>query len=56
MQPKFGARMVQAGYLVDDLDAAMAHWTGTLGAGPFFVLPKREFVELYHAANLATSR
>lgn len=51
MQQKFAARMVQAGYLVDDLDAAMAHWTGTLGAGPFFVLPKREFVELSHGGE-----
>lgn len=51
MIQKFGARMMQAGYLVDDLDAAMAHWTKTLGAGPFFVLPKREFLELHHGGE-----
>ncbi|RVQ68682.1 hypothetical protein EKN06_00135 [Croceicoccus ponticola] len=47
-QAPFGSRVEQLGYLVDDLDAAMAHWTGTLGAGPFFVLPERRFVELAH--------
>ena len=30
----------QLGYVVDDLDAAIAHWTGVLGIGPFFVFPK----------------
>jgi hypothetical protein len=36
----------QLGYLVENLDAAMAHWTDGLGAGPFFVLPPREFHDL----------
>ena len=40
------ATLFQLGYLVDDLDTAMAHWTATLGAGPFFVLPPRTFLEL----------
>ena len=30
----------QLGYVVDDLDAAIAHWTNVLGIGPFFVFPK----------------
>ncbi|MCU4652105.1 VOC family protein [Roseibacterium sp. SDUM158016] len=28
---------MQLGYVVDDLDAALAHWTQVLGVGPFFV-------------------
>lgn len=28
----------QSGYLVDDLEGAIDHWTRTLGVGPFFVL------------------
>ncbi len=33
-------------YLTDDLDAELAYWTGTLGVGPFFVLPPRTFAAL----------
>ena len=29
--------VMQTAYVVRDLDAAMAHWTGVLGVGPFFV-------------------
>ena len=29
----------QTAYVVEDLDAALAHWTGTLGVGPFFLFP-----------------
>ena len=29
----------QAAYVVEDLDAVLAHWTGTLGVGPFFLFP-----------------
>jgi len=46
--------MVQNGHLVDDLDDAMRHFTMTMGAGPFFVLPPRRFVELYHDGEPAT--
>lgn len=30
--------IVQICFVVDDIDAAMATWTGTRGAGPFFLL------------------
>lgn len=36
-------------YLVDALEPALAYWTGTLGIGPFFVLPPRRFEWLIHA-------
>jgi hypothetical protein len=29
----------QNGYVVRDLDAALEHWTGTLGVGPFYKRP-----------------
>ena len=29
----------QAAYVVDDFEAAVAHWTGTIGVGPFFLFP-----------------
>lgn len=29
----------QTAYVVPDFDAALAHWTGTLGVGPFFSFP-----------------
>lgn len=30
----------QLGYVVRDIEAAMAHWSGTLGIGPFFLFEK----------------
>ena len=33
---RFGPVM-QTGYVVPDLDAALARWTGVMGVGPFFV-------------------
>ena len=36
----------QNGYVVRDVEAALAHWTGTLGVGPFFYferVPIRDF-------------
>jgi catechol 2,3-dioxygenase-like lactoylglutathione lyase family enzyme len=35
----------QGGYLVNDLEAAIDHWTGTLGVGPFFLLPDVAMVD-----------
>ncbi len=29
----------QNGYMVDDLEAAMEHWSGRLGVGPFYLFP-----------------
>ena len=31
--------IAQLGYVVDDIEAAMDHWTGHLDVGPFFYLP-----------------
>ena len=33
---RFFGEIRQNGYVVRDIDAALAHWTGTLGVGPFF--------------------
>lgn len=37
--------IMQNGYVVRDLDAAMRHWVEGLGVGPFYVLPRVDFAE-----------
>lgn len=36
-----GRAIIQEGFIVDDLEAAVKHWVG-LGVGPFFILPHLE--------------
>lgn len=36
----------QAGYLAEALEPAIHFWTGTLGIGPFFIMPTPQFVWL----------
>lgn len=36
---RFFGPVRQNGYLVQDLEEALDHWTGRLGVGPFFVIP-----------------
>ncbi len=45
MSRLYGGAM-QAGYLVEALEPAIAFWTGTLGIGPFFIMPPPQFVWL----------
>lgn len=40
-------------YLVEALEPALAYWTGTLGIGPFFVLPPRRFEWLSYGGRPA---
>lgn len=35
----------QIGYVVRDLDSAIAHWLGQTGAGPFILMPDQRFEE-----------
>ena len=35
----------QLGYVVRDIEAAMAHWTEVLGVGPFFYFPRVTAIE-----------
>ncbi|MFT4150890.1 MAG: VOC family protein [Paracoccaceae bacterium] len=44
-QSAFGA-IVQMGYVVADLDAALDHWTRVMGVGPFLVTPRIDYAEL----------
>lgn len=37
--------LCQNAFIVADIEAAIAHWTGTLGIGPFFKFPPLEFTE-----------
>jgi hypothetical protein len=43
----------QNGYVVRDLEAAMAHWTSVLGIGPFFHLPHLPIEQLVHRGRPA---
>jgi hypothetical protein len=36
-QPEDG--IIQMAYVVEDIESAMGHWTASLGAGPWFLLP-----------------
>lgn len=54
MSRRFGP-ILQHCYLVDELAPALAHWTGVLGIGPFFILPPRRFVWLLFRGRLAPS-
>ncbi len=38
----------QLGYVVHDIDAAMEHWSKTLGIGPFFHFPKVALEDFQH--------
>jgi len=40
--------IVQLGYVVTDLDAAVAHWTQVLGVGPFFVSKHVPYAEVHY--------
>lgn len=46
MDRLFGPVMQNA-FVVDDLDAALDHWTRTMDVGPFFVLERVRFAELW---------
>lgn len=45
MQPLFPPIM-QLGYVVRNLDAALAHWVDTLGVGPFFVAGRVPYADV----------
>lgn len=47
-RPALGGPVVQLGYVVADLRAALDHWTQTLGVGPFLVTPRIDYAEVYH--------
>ncbi len=43
-QPGWSA-IFQIAWVVPDIEAAIAHWTTSLGVGPFFVIPKVEHAQ-----------
>ncbi len=47
MTARFG-EIVQMGYVVPDLDAAVDHWATVLGVGPFFVASKVPYAEVHY--------
>ena len=57
MTPRFGPVM-QLGFVVPDLDRAMAHWTGNVGVGPFYVMSTSSSPRRFTAASrpMPTSR
>jgi len=40
--------IMQLGYVVRNLDAALDHWVKALGVGPFFVTPHVPYAEVHH--------
>jgi len=49
-------RIFQTCYLSRDLDRDLDHWTGTLGVGPFFVMPRRSFSRLVYRGRETDDR
>ena len=47
MERNFGP-VVQLGYLVPDIHAAMRHWTEVIGVGPFHLIEHTPFTELWY--------
>jgi len=39
--------VMQLGYVVADLEATVRHWTETVGVGPFYLMDRIAFSELY---------
>jgi hypothetical protein len=46
--------VMQNGFLVADLDAAIGHWAHTIGVGPFFVFERVAFKECWYRGAPAT--
>lgn len=52
MRPLFGPVMQNA-FVVNDLEAALDHWTRVMGVGPFFVFERIEFAEVGYQGRSA---
>jgi hypothetical protein len=52
MQRLFGP-VIQNAFVVNDLDAALDHWTRVMGVGPFFVFERVEFAEIWYRGQSA---
>ena len=52
MERLFGPVMQNA-FVVNDLDAALDHWTRVMGVGPFFVFERVEFAEAWYRGRSA---
>lgn len=50
---RFGPVM-QLGFVVPDLERAVAHWSGTVGVGPFFLLDHVQFAETFYKGRPTT--
>ena len=48
--------IAQLGFVVDDIAAAMDHWVGSLGVGPFFYLPDPPLRELRYRGEPTPAR
>jgi len=51
-----GGRIDQLGYVVDDVVAAMEHWTTRLGVGPFYYLPGPPLADLVYRGEPTPAR
>ncbi|WP_225009221.1 MULTISPECIES: VOC family protein [Novosphingobium] len=48
-----GPHMMQAAFIVDDVEAAAAAWTATTGIGPFFLVPHIQLAEAHYRGQPA---
>ena len=48
--------IVQLGYVVTDMDAAVAHWTKVLGVGPFLVSKHVPYAEVHYRGEPCDAR
>jgi hypothetical protein len=48
LNPFGNQRIVQCAWVVNDIDAAMARWTRTMGVGPFFVAAHRKWEDPHY--------
>jgi hypothetical protein len=46
---------MQLGFVVPDLELAMAHWLGKVGIGPFYVMPHIVFAEALYRGRPTTA-
>jgi hypothetical protein len=56
MKPQELGAVRQVGYVVDDLDAAIRHWTTALGVGPFFAIDDQPIRAFEHRGRPSAPR
>ena len=48
-------KIVQIGYLVEDIEAACNHWAEKMGVGPFFIIPSTDYQSLNYRGSASSA-